>query len=82
MPTDIYPLGKPQFCLPCMNVLACSFNENVLYDIGRCLASQCINENVDIILAPGINIKRTPLCGRNFEYFSEDSYLTGILASN
>ena len=82
MPTDTYPLGKPQFCLPCMNVLACSFNENVLYDIGRCLASQCINENVDIILAPGINIKRTPLCGRNFEYFSEDSYLTGILASN
>lgn len=80
IPTEQFPQGKPQYCLPCTNILACSFNEDVVFNIGKCLASQCIKENVDVVLAPGINIKRTPLCGRNFEYFSEDPYLTGILA--
>ena len=82
MPTDEFPAGKPTYCLPCVSLLANTFNEDVLYNVGQVLASQCINENVDIILAPGINIKRTPLCGRNFEYFSEDPYLTGVLASS
>ena len=82
MPTSEYPAGKPTYCLPCISLLANTFNEDVLYNVGQVLASQCINENVDIILAPGINIKRTPLCGRNFEYFSEDPYLVGKLASS
>ena len=81
MPTDKYPLGKPQLCLPSINTIANSFNEEIAFAIGKCLASQCIEENVDVILAPGMNIKRTPLCGRNFEYFSEDPYLTGIQAT-
>ena len=81
MPTEDYPMGKPQFCFPCVSILSCSFNNEVLFNVGKALASQCINNNVDILLAPGVNIKRTPLCGRNFEYFSEDPLLTGILAS-
>ncbi len=82
MPTDDYPAGKPQnYCLPSIFVLANTWNKDCAYLLGKALASQCIEEKVDIVLAPGINIKRTPLCGRNFEYFSEDPYLTGILAS-
>ena len=81
MPTKEFPNGKPTYCLPSVVTIANSFNENVAYNIGKVLATQCINENVDIILAPGINIKRTPLCGRNFEYFSEDPYLAGHLAT-
>lgn len=81
MPTDEFKNGKPTYCLPSVVSIANSWNEHVAYNIGQVLATQCINENVDIILAPGINIKRTPLCGRNFEYFSEDPYLAGHLAS-
>lgn len=81
MPTKQFPLGKPTYCLPSVTTIANSWNKDVAYNIGKVLASQCINENVDIILAPGVNIKRTPLCGRNFEYFSEDPYLAGKLAS-
>lgn len=82
MPTEKYPEGKPQdICLPSMMVIANTWSKECAYLMGNVLASQCIDENVDIVLAPGINIKRTPLCGRNFEYFSEDPYLTGILAS-
>ena len=49
--------------------------------LGNTLGEEAAYENVDIVLGPAINIKRTPLCGRNFEYFSEDPYLTGVLAS-
>ena len=50
--------------------------------MGECLADDCKDENIDILLAPGVNIKRHPLNGRNFEYFSEDPYLAGMLAKS
>ena len=68
-------------CYPSAHVLANSWDKEVIYKVGEALASDCIDNAIDIILGPGINIKRTPLCGRNFEYYSEDPYLTGELAA-
>jgi beta-glucosidase len=53
----------------------------VIYRVGEALAQECLAEKVAILLGPGANIKRSPLCGRNFEYFSEDPYLTGEMAN-
>ncbi|HCL03579.1 MAG TPA: glycosyl hydrolase [Lachnoclostridium phytofermentans] len=60
---------------------ASSFDENLLYRMGSALGEECRSENIAILLGPAVNIKRSPLCGRNFEYFSEDPYLTGKLSS-
>lgn len=68
-------------CLLSPSALASSFDEDVCYKNGVLLAHDCLSKNVDVLLAPGINIKRNCLCGRNFEYFSEDPFLTGLLAS-
>lgn len=68
-------------CMLSPSALAASFSKQVCYENGRFLALDCLSKDVDVILAPGINIKRNALCGRNFEYFSEDPFLTGILAS-
>ena len=65
---------------PTSSILSCSFNEDTIRKVGQALADDCIAKGVDIILGPGVNIKRTPLCGRNFEYYSEDPYLAGTLA--
>lgn len=62
-------------------LMACSWDVEVCYSIGKMLASEVKKHGVDLLLAPAINIKRNPLCGRNFEYYSEDPYLTGKLAS-
>ena len=75
------PLSKKCHCYPVPSVLANSWDKEAVRGVGEAIASDCISENVDIILAPGINIKRNPLCGRNFEYFSEDPYLVGELAA-
>ena len=58
-----------------------TFNTELLYKLGEGLGKEAKHNNVDLLLTPGINIKRTPLNGRNFEYYSEDPYLSGILAS-
>ncbi|MDE6047921.1 MAG: glycoside hydrolase family 3 C-terminal domain-containing protein [Anaeroplasmataceae bacterium] len=71
----------PATCFPTASCLACSFDEKLLYEVGKAIASECIDQEVDMLLGPGINIKRSPLCGRNFEYYSEDPYLAGKLAS-
>ncbi len=68
-------------CFPSASALAASFNRGVFATLGETLAKECLALDVDMILGPAINIKRSPLCGRNFEYVSEDSYLTGELAS-
>ena len=68
-------------CFPASATLANSWNKEMSYKLGDALGKEAAFEDVDIVLGPAINIKRTPLCGRNFEYFSEDPYLTGILAS-
>lgn len=73
--------GGKIHCYPALHVLANTWSRDCSKLVGRALASDCIDYDIDIILAPGINIKRTPLCGRNFEYYSEDPFLTGELAS-
>lgn len=74
--------SKPAISYPCSALLACSFDPTLLQQLGNMLAEECIQENVDILLGPGINHKRSPQGGRNFEYFSEDPILTGELATS
>ena len=58
--------------LPCNSALASTWNRELAYDTGSVLGEETRGRGKDVILGPGINIKRSPLCGRNFEYFSED----------
>lgn len=71
----------PATCFPTAATLANSWDEDLLENVGRCLGREASNEQVSVLLGPGLNIKRNPLGGRNFEYFSEDPYLTGKLAA-
>jgi beta-glucosidase len=71
----------PATCFPTAATTACSFDPELLRKIGAALGEECLQEEVAVLLGPGANIKRSPLCGRNFEYFSEDPYLTGMMAS-
>ena len=66
--------------MPTLSCLANSWDRELCYLDGKTIADDCIEADVDVLLAPGVNIKKTPLCGRNFEYFSEDPYLSGELA--
>ena len=68
-------------CFPTAVCVASSFDTEAAEEMGRLLGEECLAEGVDILLAPAVNIKRTPLCGRNFEYYSEDPYLAGELAA-
>lgn len=69
-------------CMPTPSALAASFDKDACYETGELIAKECLYHKTNILLAPGINIKRYVMCGRNFEYFSEDPYLTGVLAAN
>ena len=62
-------------CFPAGCGAATSFNRDLIYEIGKSLGKECQSENVSVLLGPAVNIKRSPLCGRNFEYYSEDPYL-------
>ena len=66
--------------MPCLSAVANTWNTELAYLDGKTIADECVEHDVDILLAPGVNIKRTPVCGRNFEYFSEDPVLAGELA--
>lgn len=66
--------------LPSNSALASTWNRDLAYETGKTLGEEARGRGKDIILAPGINIKRSPLCGRNFEYMSEDPYLTAEMA--
>ena len=68
-------------CFPASSTVANSWNKELAYKLGKTLGEEASYEGVDIVLGPAINIKRSPLCGRNFEYFSEDPYLTGIMGT-
>ena len=68
-------------CMPTPSALASSFDEEACYASGELIAKECLHHKTNVLLAPGINIKRYVMCGRNFEYFSEDPYLTGVLAA-
>ncbi len=64
---------------PAAVTLACTFNENLAEKAGDAIGKEARLMDVQVVLGPGINIKRSPLCGRNFEYYSEDPYLAGIM---
>ncbi len=68
-------------CFPTACATACSFDRALLGRIGAALAQECRAEGIDVLLGPGLNCKRSPLCGRNFEYFSEDPVVSGELAA-
>ncbi|MCL2248278.1 MAG: glycoside hydrolase family 3 C-terminal domain-containing protein [Oscillospiraceae bacterium] len=70
----------PATCFPTACATASSFDEDLIAEMGKAIAAECIAEDVSILLGPGTNIKRSPLCGRNFEYFSEDPYLSGKMS--
>lgn len=71
----------PATCFPTASALAATWNTALIHELGSALAEECIAQDVDIVLGPGANMKRSPLNGRNFEYFSEDPYLAGELAA-
>lgn len=68
-------------CFPTGVSLAASFDPDVAKQVGEAIGDECQAENVAAILGPANNIKRSPLCGRNFEYYSEDPYLSGKIAA-
>ncbi len=67
-------------CFPTASALGSSWNVELVEKIGKAIAKDCQQEGIDMLLAPATNMKRTPICGRNFEYFSEDPVLAGELA--
>lgn len=69
-------------CFPTASAMACSFDRELLHEVGEALGEECIAEDVSVLLGPGINMKRSPLCGRNFEYYSEDPLLAGELGAS
>lgn len=73
--------GVPAICFPTASATACSWDPDLIYKMGEALGDECLKEQVSVLLGPGTNIKRSPLCGRNFEYFSEDGVLAGEMAA-
>ena len=69
-------------CFPAGCATAASFDRKLLRTLGEMLGKECQAEGIGVLLGPAVNIKRSPLCGRNFEYFSEDPYLAGQMASS
>lgn len=81
--TNFLEMNKSEeaICFPSAATTACSFDYQLLKRLGQVLGKECLSENIGLLLGPAINIKRSPLGGRNFEYFSEDPHLTGELAT-
>lgn len=74
------PAGIGGLAWPTEMLIACAFNKELWYQFGDAVGTECEEQQVDIWLAPAVNLHRHPLAGRNFEYFSEDPYLTGVCA--
>ncbi|MGD7651532.1 glycoside hydrolase family 3 N-terminal domain-containing protein, partial [Ralstonia pseudosolanacearum] len=70
-------LKRPNIGFPASSVIAATFNRDIARTVGRVVAEECRDHGVDLVLAPGMNLHRSPLCGRHPEYFSEDPCLTG-----
>jgi beta-glucosidase len=81
--SDTPLIGKvmPSTSFPCSAAIACTWDTDLVFEVGKALGEECNAAGVDILLGPGINIKRTPLCGRNFEYYSEDPCLAGEIGA-
>lgn len=71
----------PSTCFPTASLTAATWDVDLIRKMGEALAEECIALDVDVLLGPGTNMKRSPLCGRNFEYFSEDPFLAGEMAA-
>lgn len=71
----------PATCYPTAATIANSWDLDLIEKVSKCLGREAVSQGVNVLLGPGINIKRNPLCGRNFEYFSEDPYLSGKMAA-
>lgn len=74
--------GVPATCFPTAATVANSWNPELGEKVGEYLGEEAITQKVNVLLGPGVNMKRNPLCGRNFEYFSEDPYLAGKMAAS
>lgn len=73
--------SRPATCFPTASALACSFDPELAERVGAAIGEEARRQGVDVVLGPGVNIKRHPLCGRNFEYFSEDPVVSGELGT-
>ena len=67
-------------CFPTASATACAFDPDLMYEMGQALGEECLDQGISVILGPGANIKRSPGCGRNFEYISEDPFVIGKIA--
>ena len=73
--------SHPATCFPTASMLSCSFDPDLAARVGHAIGEEALSLDVSVVLGPGANQKRSPLCGRNFEYFSEDPLLTGKMAA-
>lgn len=73
--------SRPATCFPTASALACSFDPELVERVGAAIGEEARRQGIDVVLGPGVNIKRHPLCGRNFEYFSEDPVVSGELGA-
>ncbi len=73
--------SEPAVCFPTAATFSCSWDEELIYKMGEAMASEARHYGVSVLLGPGVNIKRNPLCGRSFEYYSEDPLLAGSLGA-
>ena len=80
--TSLAENSLPATCFPTASCAAATWNTDLIFKMGEAIAEEAKSMNVDVVLGPGANIKRSPLGGRNFEYFSEDPFLAGELAVN
>ena len=78
---ELGALSLPATCFPTASLLAATWDVDLIHSMGKALAEECKALNVDVLLGPGANMKRSPLCGRNFEYYSEDPYLAGEMTA-
>ncbi|MDI1464765.1 glycoside hydrolase family 3 C-terminal domain-containing protein [Catellatospora sp. KI3] len=79
--SDVDGKSEPATCFPTSSALAASWDPDLVEEVGRALGDEARANDVSVLLGPGVNIKRSPLCGRNFEYFSEDPLLAGLLGA-